>query len=613
MSLLRPAVASSPEAEDHRTRSGTAAQWLVMSCYLVAAFAVTGRLWVDPAGRVQGGDLRDVDQFTWFMRNSATAVAHGGLPALITTAMNPPHGVNLMWNTSFLLPGILLSPVTLLAGPQVSLTVALTAGFALSAASLFWVLRRWGASITAAALGGALYGFSPALLDSGIGHYHLQFAVLPPLIIDAVLRILTGRGRAVRTGLWLGLLAAAQLFIGEEMLIDTAIVAVVLALVLVASRPRAVPGQARAGLIGLATGAGVALLLGGYALWVQFHGAVLHSAGATNVISYHGQLVHIHALPYALVTPSAALLMHTSGSAAAAARYPQPQAEYLAYLGWPLIVVLVAAAIFFWRHLTVRVTAVTVAVLELFSLGAQPVVFHGLHYPAALLPWYWLQNLPALSSALPDRLAIFAAGAAGAALAFSLDLARSRAPRTGRRRYGALAATGVAVIALLPLIPLPYQPASVPPVPAGWQAAFASLRLAPDARVLVVPVPWGAIPQPLRWQADTGEPGSIIGGAFIAPNEPGRTSRAGRAGQTVTTRYLNALWEGARPAVTPTRAQVRADLATWKPAAVVAVTSRGSLLERYLSGLFGPPAVQSGSVLAWRRSRPAAGPGPPGG
>ena len=600
MSLLRPAVASSPEAEDHRTRSAAVAQWLVMLCYLAGAIAVTGRLWMDPASRAQAGDLRDVDQFTWFMRNSATAVAHGGLPTLITTAMNPPHGINLMWNTSFLLPGILLSPVTLLAGPQVSLTVALTAGFALSAASLFWVLRRWGASISAAALGGALYGFSPALVNSGIGHYHMQFAVLPPLIIDAVLRILTGRGSAVRTGVSLGLLTVAQLFIGEEMLIDTTIAVVVLAAVLLASRPRAVPGRVRAALAGLATAAGVALLLGGYALWVQFHGAIMHGGGATTVISYRGQLVHIYTLPYAFVTPSGALLLHTSGTAAAAARYPQPQAEYLAYLGWPLIIVLTAAAIFFWRQLAVRVTAVTVAVLELFSLGGQPVVFHGIHYPAALLPWYWLQNLPGLSSALPDRLAILADGAAGAALAFSLDLARSRVPRAGRWRFSAAAATGIAVIALLPLIPLPYQATSVAPVPAGWQAAFASLRLTRDARVLVVPVPWGAIPQPLRWQADTGEPGSIIGGAFIAPSEQGRKSRAGRAGQTVTTRYLNALWKGTSPAVVPTRAQIRADLETWQPAAVIAVTSRGSRLGRYLTGLFGRPAVQSGSVLGWR-------------
>ena len=72
-----------------------------------------------------------------------------------------------MWNTSLLFPGILLAPVTLLIGPQVTLTVVLTLGFAGSAASLFWVLRRWGASATAAGLGGAVYGFSPALLDAG--------------------------------------------------------------------------------------------------------------------------------------------------------------------------------------------------------------------------------------------------------------------------------------------------------------------------------------------------------------------------------------------------------------------------------------------------------------
>jgi hypothetical protein len=208
-----------------------------VSCYVLGAVALTGRLWAGPASRAQPGDLPDLDQYAWFMRHSAAAVAHGRLPALITMAMNPPHGVNLMWNTSFLLPGVLLTPVTLLAGPQVSLTVALTAGFAGAAASLFLVLRRWGASRSAAALGGALYGFSPALLNAGSGHYDIQFAVLPPLIISALLRILTGRGSAVRCGAWAGLLAAAQLFIAEEMLVDTAIAGVVLAVVLAASRP----------------------------------------------------------------------------------------------------------------------------------------------------------------------------------------------------------------------------------------------------------------------------------------------------------------------------------------------------------------------------------------
>src|SRR5258707_5826837 len=131
--------------------------WLVVCCYFIGAVALTAHLWVDPAGREELSGGRDVDLFAWFLRYAATAVAHGRLPSLVTVAMNAPQGVNLMWNTSFLLPGVLLAPLTLLAGPQVSLTLALTMGFAGSAASLFWVLRRWGASVSAAVLSRAGY------------------------------------------------------------------------------------------------------------------------------------------------------------------------------------------------------------------------------------------------------------------------------------------------------------------------------------------------------------------------------------------------------------------------------------------------------------------------
>ena len=54
----------------------------------------------------------------------------------------------------------------------------------------------------------------------------------------------------------------------------------------------------------------------------------------------------------------------------------------------------------------------------------------------------------------------------------------------------------------------------------------------------------------------------------------------------------------------PAPAQARADLSAWRPAAVLAVTSPGSALGRYLVQLLGRPALRSGSVLAWRL-RPA--------
>ncbi len=593
---LWPAVESPRVSERRSTWAGTTPQWLILCCYLLGAVALTWRLWADPAAHAPVGDPGpgDVDLFAWFMRNSATAIAHGRLPSLVTTAMNAPRGINLMWNTSLLLPGVLLAPVTLLTGPQTSLTIVLTLGFAGSAASLFLVLRRWQASITAAAIGGAVYGFSPALLNSGIDHFHLQFAVLPPLIIDALLRIVTGRGNAVRTGVWLGLLTAAQMFIAEELLVDTALAGLVLMAVLAAGRPRAPLQRLRAAAMGLAAGAGVILLICGRALWVQFLGP----------LSEHGSpwpaTTQFTSSPAAFVTPSGGLLFHTRTSAAAAASYPTGLWEYLAYLGLPLIAVLMVAAIRFWRDPKVRATAVTFAVLELLTLGGSTLVFHGIRYPGPLLPWHWLQGMPVVGELLPDRFAILADGAAAAVLAFSLDLARSAAPQAWWRRTSL--ATAIAVLAILPLIPLPVPTAAVTPTPAGWQTAFARLRLAPDATVLVVPVPTAILPQAMRWQADTGEPGSLVGGWFIGPNKAGQASVNSWGPPASDVWSLDALWAQSSHARGPSRAHIRADLAYWRPAAVVAVTSQGSRLGHYLTGLLGRPTFQVSRVLAWRLS-----------
>jgi dolichyl-phosphate beta-glucosyltransferase len=568
--------------------------WLVLSCYLLGAVALTWQLWADPASRAQVGDPEDVDLLAWFMRYGATAVAHGHLPALVTSAMNAPRGINLMWNTSFLLPGILMAPVTLLAGPQVSLTIVLTLGFAGSAASLFWVLRRWEASIIAAALGGAVYGFSPALLQSGIGHYQIQLAVLPPLIIDAVLRIVTGRGNAVRTGVWLGLLTAAQLFTGEEVLVLTAVAGLLFVAVLAAAHRRAARDRARGTAVGLMTGAAVGIVICGPALWVQLHGPLTEHGSWEGLDTFTSHLS-------TFVTPPGTVLFHTRASAAAASSGLNFTGEYLAYLGWPLIVVLVAAAIRYWRHPKVRAAAVTCAVLELLSLGGQSRTLLGFRYPGELLPWHWLQGMPAIGNVLPDRIAVVADGAAAVVLAFSLDLARSAVPEPARRRRRSLP-TAVAALALLPLIPVPIHAAATAPVPAGWEQAFSRLRLAPGARVLVVPVPYSGQPQVMRWQAETGEPQSFIGGWFVGPNLSGHASVGffGRPSLTGLVLYLDDVWAGSAHAIAPSQDQIRDDLGYLRPAAVVAVASRDSHIGRVLTGLFGPPAYREGQVLAWR-------------
>lgn len=221
---------------------------------------------------------------------------------------------------------------------------------------------------------------------------------------------------------------------------------------------------------------------------------------------------------------------------------------------------------------------------------------HALSVPDWLLPFHWVQGLPVLSEILPDRFSILADGAAAAVLAFSLDRARSALPRSWRPAARWIPAAA-AVLAVLPLIPHPFQTERVTPVPAGYRAVFAQLRLAPDARVLVVPVPDVVLDQAMRWQAVTGEPGQLIGGYFFQPGVHRQPTFYSSPGDGI----LNQLW--ARYPVSPTAiTRMRAELKYWRPAAVavVAVTSPGSLLAVFLTRLLGRPPIHVGTVLAWR-------------
>ena len=592
--------------------------------YLLGAVVVTMWLWRDPASRIVAGNPYDTDQFTWYFRYDAAAVGHFHLPALTTDAMNAPTGISVMWNTFMLLPGTLLAPVTLLAGPQASLTVLMTAGFAGSALAMFAVLRHWGAGVAAAALGGAVYGFSPALVQSSLGHYDLQFAVLPPLIADAALCLVTGRlvtgrlvtGRLVTgrlaagrlgtggrsaavRGAWLGLLAAAQVFIAEETLLDTAVAVAVMTAVLAASRPRAVAGRAREVATGLTAGVCVAAVIAGYPLWVQFFGPLRQGSSPFTPDFYKADLA-------GFVRPSSFLLLHTAGSARFAASFQGGLPEYIAYLGWPMLAALAVVTACFWRLPRVRATAVAFAVLGVLSLGGT-LLAGGHEHAGVKLPWYWLQTLPVTGSVLPDRFGLVADGAAAAAFAFGFDAARARWRGAGRL------VAGLAAVAVLPLIPAPLPVAAPASVPAGWSTALAALRLPAGAHVLVVPIPVSTFTEPLRWQADTGQPASLVGGYYMGPTWAGQAATDGN-GLSSEAMYLNQLWaESAHvPVATvatlpaygiyPGALQMRAQLRGWQVSAVVAVTTPASPLGRYLAGLLGPPAEHAGQVLAWRFS-----------
>jgi hypothetical protein len=560
---------------------------LVLAAYLAAAVALNWRLWAGFGTMSAAGDPgpADNDLMAWFMWYAADAIAHGHLPALVTTALNAPHGFPLMWNNSVLFPAVALAPVTLLGGPLASLTVLVTLGYAASAAAMYFLLRRHGASVLAGALGGAVFGFSPGMLNAGIGHYGMQFAVATPLMIEAAASIITGRGNSLATGAWLGLLAAAQLFTGEEMLIDVAIAGLVLVTVAGASRPSAVRARLGGTVVGLGVAAGVALLLCARGLWTQFRGPLTESGTPWRIASHGNPLG-------AFVNPQAQLLFHTASSAAYADSHQATSAEYLAYLGPPLLVLVALIAIRYWRDLRVRSAAVVWVVLEALSLGVN----------GPLLPFHWLQGLPLLGDVFPSRMSILADGAAAAVLAFGLDLARSSAPPTAGLLRRA-APVVVALLAVLPLVPRPVTAIPGAKVPAGWDAIFTRLHLAPNASVLVAPLPYSQQGEAMLWQADTGQPGEQVAGWFLGPDASGHAFDAywGPPFTARTVACLDALWQGPASIYGCALAFAFA-LSYWHPAAVVADTGPGTPLGRFLIQSLGQPAIQDGQVLAWRVS-----------
>ncbi len=603
--------------------------------YLMAALGVTVWLWRDPASRLVAGNPNDADQFTWFFRYDATAIAHFHLPALVTSAMNAPQGVNAMWNTFMLLPGVVLAPLTLAAGPQASLTVLMTAGFAGSALAMFTVLRRWEVSLPAAVVGGAVYGFSPAVTHSAVGHYDLMFVVLPPLIVDVVLRLVAGRITAVRGGLLLGLMVTAQLFITEEILFDTALIVAIMLVVLGAGR-RVRVDRARflAVARGLGIGAAVTLVLAGYPLWVQFFGPLGQHGSPFTTDFFKNDLS-------GFVVPSSLMLIHTSGQAATAASFQGHTPEYLAYLGWPLLLALIGATVWFWRRPVIRSLAVAWVVLDVFSLGGT-LLTSGHEHASAKLPWYWLQSVPLLEAVLPDRFSILADGAAAALLAFAADAfvpvvrgfcaGRPSWPlaswlAAGRRP--AAAVMSCAALVVLPLVPRPLPVNASTPLPPGWTTVFADLSLPSSATVLVVPIPMSTFTEPLRWQAVSGEPGALVGGYFMGPAWDGHVYIDGN-GTPPAGLFLDQLWKASAPSLPsvlaaespanasptsngsyvpvkePTQQQMKDQLKAWNPAAVVAVATPASALAQYLTSLLGSPAATSGDVIAWRTQTQSA-------
>ncbi len=553
----------------------------VLAAYTGVALYVTWAWWTPLGGRISGVNAPDSVLFSWLLSSTPHALGAGELP-LYSGLLNASTGINLMWNNGMVLPGVLFTPVTAVFGGLGTVTVITAVGLAGSAATAFGCLRAMGVRVLPAALGGALFGFSPAMLAQAVGgHPDLVFNVAVPVILLLALRVMTGDGR--RPAVLLGVTAGAQVLVGEEVLFGTGVVVALLLLVLVLSRPRQALARARAVAGQGAIAVGVFAVVGGGPLAFQLFGP-LRQTGSPFTTSYFSTDLVNHVVPTQLQAFASA------ASVAESARFPGGLEERTAYLGWPLLVLAVAVLVVCRRDVRVRTALLLALLVALLALGDELTV-DGKGTGLAL-PWALIMELPGFEHVLANRFALFTAGLLGAALAFALDAAWVR-PRAVR-----LAAIGAASLALVPLVPAPFPGDDVSAAP----EFFAHGAACSGGTLLVLPYPGPQTTSTMLWQQAAGLSFAMPGGYFIGPASDGRAYVGGQP--SVTGRLFDAVRADGvvRPVTPQLRTAFAADMDRWHPCAVVLGPSRNlDSLRDQATALLGREPDVVGGVYLWRR------------
>jgi hypothetical protein len=568
-----------------RVSPGTARLYLTVTAVsLLVSGYLNWRLLGGFGTRMIAGNPDDIRLFAWYLQHGPWSVAHGRNPLLFTT-MNAPVGVNGMWNTSLLLPALLLSPFTALAGPLASYNLLFVLGLAAGPVCALPLFRRFTRSGWAAALGAMVFGFCPAVLAAGIGHINLVLTELMSLMLVLLYDLTAGRRDALTGGAALGLAAAAQLFTSEEVLFQTGLAAAVGGAVVVVTQPRAVSVQALARLgrsLGVALCVFLAICAG--PLWLQFWGP-LHQHGSPFTLGYYEADLR------GFYVPSHMFWLSTRGSSAFAASYQGGAAEYMAYLGVPLLILAPLAGVARIADRNARMLLGTGLVFALFSLGGTLLV--GGRQTGVHLPWGAVEHWPVFGSALPDRFALVVGLAAAGLLAIGLDWLLA----SGWVLAHLLGAV-LALACVVPLLPRPYGTTAA----AGVPAFFTDTQrwLPAGATVLVLPYPTGTQTQPLAWQAAADMAYRMPGGYFIGPAPGGQAYVSGPGPLPLAATLIQVEQGKAAPAVTPAlRAQFRQNLAYWAADAVVAGPGTRAALTTFIEELLLRPPIRTGGVLLW--------------
>lgn len=460
---------------------------LAFGIYALASVVLFGRdVLRSPDRTIVGDDGADKTLYLWSLEWWPWALARGHNPLDVDVAWMP-HGFDFGLGLGGGGLALAAAPLTALAGPVPTYNVLILLAPALAATTAFQLARRVTGAFWPSLAGGWIFGFSSYELGRILGHLPLAFILLVPLVPYLVLlRHQRDLSRRTFVGLLAGVLVLQFLIVTQfffSLVLLGACTALAAVLVLGAT---AVRETIRDSTVAVVVALAVVSPVIAYALL---------SDAAAPVRSPFSESAD--ALNY--VVPTRRTWIRPPGSAEIAERFTATGAEQGAYLGLPLLALVVLAL---WRRPVPRarlLLGIALAAAVVLSLGTRPKLAGEVF---AIGPWSLLAPLPVVGSALPARFTLYTALLAGLLVALAL------ADRGSRLRWG-LALAGI--VLTLPNLGLPQWSSSVQR-PRFFELARHEEHIPRDATTLVLP--YGPAGWSMLWQAEAGFAFRLVGGHF---------------------------------------------------------------------------------------------------
>ena len=394
-----------------------------------------GQNWVDP------------NFYIWAWRWWPYAITHL-LNPLYSHQIGAPAGYSLAWATTSPAVALLVSPITVLFGPIVSFNLTILLAPPASAWAAFVVARRLTGQFWPALFAGPVYGFCVyEIAHDASGQPNLTVTLLLPLVVYLIMRWWDGSLKRNAFVIWLTVVLALEFYTFVEAFTELTILFVVGLVIGFFIAGRALwPKVAQLGLLAGISYVGAVILASPYLIYAlqNYQGDKLTRQLPMFSLDFSG-----------LVLPRVDRKLGMSWWGPAIGH----DLSSTAYVGIPLLVILVALVAFNYRDRLIWMLAASFVVVVLLAAGPNLIV-QGKQLFA--LPWSFIWRLPLLRSAEPVRFIDFGYLALSMVLALWLAQAtKSKLVLAGRWALGVIALA--AIFADLPTI----AATSVPPKPAA--------------------------------------------------------------------------------------------------------------------------------------------------